>query len=145
MLKKTKESVAEPIKLDVRGPVTIITYLGAATNEQYEAYLVELTSILTSSAARYARVGQVHDATAWTRSNAHQRQMQADWIKENMTVLRACGGFSAFVFKSALIRGGLTAVMWLVPMPGPYKICATLDEALDWMMPRVAPESVSQL
>ena len=52
-----------------------ITYLGAATNEQYEAYLVELGRILTVSAARYARVGQVHDATAWTRSNAHQRQM----------------------------------------------------------------------
>jgi hypothetical protein len=130
-------AVHAPITCQTRGPITIITYHFGATDEQYEAYLQELTAILEEGAKRYARLGQIHDASAWVRSSAQQRRLQAEWLNRNRETLRACGGFAAFVFKSALIRGGLTAVMWLANMPGPYKVCGTVQEALSWMEPRV--------
>jgi len=118
----------------------IVTYKEGATDEEYGAYLQELSTLVAQIAGRYERIGQVHDATAWARSTAKQRQMQADWVKQHFDFLRNRGGFSAFVFKSAFIRGGLTAVMWLVPMPGPHFVAATLQEALHWITPQVGGE-----
>jgi len=133
-----------PIRLEARGPIVIVTYLGGATDEQYAAYLRELSTVVTGVSKQYPRVSQIHDASAWTKSSASQRQMQADWIKEHLTLLKMKGGYSAYVFKSALVRGGLTAVMWLVEMPGPYKVCSTLQEALDWSTRQVS-ETTSAL
>ena len=37
-----------------------------------------------------------------------------------------------FVIPSSLIRGTLTAVFWIAPMPMPTSVHETLEQALDW-------------
>jgi len=123
---------AEPIRMEARGAIVVVTYLGEATDEQYAAYLSELTKLVTETANQHPRLALVHDASAWIRSSARQRQLQADWIKEQLPLLKMKRACSAYVFKSALIRHSLTAVMWLVPTLGPHKVCATLAEAIAW-------------
>jgi hypothetical protein len=54
------------------------------------------------------RCGFIFDATRAGRSSATQRRKQAEWMKTNEAVLRACSAGYAFVINSPLVRGALT-------------------------------------
>lgn len=123
--------MSTPIVVTSDGPLIIVTYFGAATNDQYAAYLEELTAI-TRRNANNRNMMVINDATRWIRSNAEQRRMQADWIAQNTEVLRGRTAGVSFVISSAVVRGGLTAILWLSNMPCPYRVTATLEESLDW-------------
>lgn len=47
-------------------------------------------------------------------------------------------GRSAFVLASPLVRGLLTAILWISPMPAPHEIVATVAEAEAWLNERLA-------
>ena len=128
-----------PIELtDAGGGLAIVTYLSGATDEQYEAHLDNLTQLMHDMAARHHFLAQVHDATRWSRSTARQRQMQAEWIEKNRRFMEQHGAGLAFVITSALVRGGLTAVLWLSGMPLPYKVFGEMDRAQAWCQSQVA-------
>jgi hypothetical protein len=64
---------------------------------------------------------------------AKQRAYFARRMQESATALeRACVGI-AVVVKSPLVRGALTAVLWLLSTPCPVKAWSDLDDALDWL------------
>lgn len=123
--------MSTPIVVTSEGPLIIVTYYGAASNDQYAAYLEELTAITQRNQERKNMV-VINDATRWIRSNAEQRRMQAEWIAKNTEVLGSRTAGVSFVISSAVVRGGLTAILWLSNMPCPYRVTATLDESLAW-------------
>jgi hypothetical protein len=43
----------------------------------------------------------------------------------------------ALVIQSPMIRGVLKAILWIEPMPQPYKVCATKDEAIAFLRERL--------
>jgi hypothetical protein len=123
--------MSTPIVVTTDGPLILVTYYGAASNDQYAAYLQELTAI-TQRNERATNMVVINDATRWIRSNAEQRRMQADWIAKNAEVLRGRTAGVSFVISSAVVRGGLTAILWLSNMPCPYRVTATLEESVQW-------------
>jgi hypothetical protein len=123
--------MSTPIVVTSDGPLIIVTYYGAATNDQYAAYLDELTAFTQHNRNRTSMV-VINDASRWIRSNAEQRRMQADWIAKNTDMLRERTAGVSFVISSAVVRGGLTAILWLSNMPCPYRVTGTLEESLEW-------------
>jgi hypothetical protein len=80
----------------------------------------------------------VIDATRWLRSNAVQRKLHADWMAKNEEMMRTRTAGIAFAVDNALVRGGLTAVLWLSPLPCPHTVVKTAGETMKWARAQLA-------
>jgi hypothetical protein len=123
------------IELDAAGwPVLHIRYKGTVDAEAFEAHLEELAGHL----ARGERYGVVFDARRAEHLPALQRKMQADWVAAHRAALtERCVGV-AFVFDSSVVRGLLTAILWVQPLPHPHCVVPTLAEAEAWVREALA-------
>ncbi len=113
-----------------RAPLMVITSRGEATDQQFDAYLAHMSGWLT----RGDRYGILFDARGAGRPPPKQRQRQADWMKQNDARLRQCNLGIAFVIDNAIVRGALTAILWLSPMASPHKVVATMDQGEGWLV-----------
>lgn len=69
--------------------------------------------------------------------SAAQRRMMVEHLKADAVQLaRQCVG-AAFVITSPTVRGGLTAILWVAPLPHPHVIVRTVAEAEAWCRERV--------
>lgn len=132
------ETRHKPIVIEQREALTIVTYYGAATDEEYAAHLQEMTALIERN--RNRRMAVINDATRWLQSNAMQRKMHSDWMVKHDAEMRFKTAGVAFVITSALVRGGLNAVLWFAPLPCPHKIVATLEEAEAWAQAALAAD-----
>ncbi len=122
-------SVAAP-KLDVsRRPLITVTFDGLATDAEFDAYLDQMTEMVL---ARKERTVTILDARASGRAPATQRKKQADWLKEHDADLRRYSLGTAFVITSPLVRGVLTAILWVQPMATAHVVVASMDAAERW-------------
>jgi hypothetical protein len=112
-----------------RYPLVVVTFVGLATEAEFDAYLAAMTKMINE---RKQKNVVILDATQSGRSPPSQRKKQARWIKEHEHLLRAYSFGTAFVITSALVRGVLTAIFWVQPLPNDYTIVATLEEAERW-------------
>ena len=64
-------------------------------------------------------------------------------MRDNREVLaRQCVG-NAFVISNPLVRGVLTAILWLQPLPSDYIVVGTLKEAEAWCMKKLTEAGIS--
>jgi len=125
--------VHEPsIEVVHEGPLSIVTFNGAARDDEYRAYLAQMTEIMERNVALFDNHVVIHDCSYWTRSNPTHRKMQAEWIARNEATLKKGTAGITFVFTSMLVRGAFQALLWLTNMPTEYTITATLSQSLDW-------------
>jgi hypothetical protein len=68
---------------------------------------------------------------------------QAEWIKQNVAVLRRYSVGAALIIHSPVVRGMLKAILWIQPMPQPHVVCSTADEALRWLRARFLAANIS--
>lgn len=73
------------------------------------------------------------DARAGHVAPATQRKMFGDWLKEAEEGTRRYTAGMAVVVDNSLIRGALTAVLWVVEPACPTKIVATMDDAITFL------------
>jgi hypothetical protein len=109
-------------------PLIVVTFEGSVDDHEFERYLARLDALWK----RKARSAIVLDATRAARTPATQRRRQAEWMKVNDELLRTYSAGTAFVISSPLVRGGLTAILWLQPIPTAYVVVATRPEAERW-------------
>jgi hypothetical protein len=127
---------------DSRWPLVTVRFVGDTLDEDFRQYLSFLNANMDRAEAAQTKTAVLFDARAGGRVSASTRQQMADWIRRNAEqTRRTCVGF-AFVFDSAMVRGALTAILWLVPMPAPHTVVATLLEAENWMAERFAVHGV---
>jgi hypothetical protein len=119
---------------DSRRPIIVVRFDGLVSDAEFERYLGELEAQLEPG----QRVCTILDARLAGRAPPRQRKLQADWLARNAGRLRESSVGSVFVITSALVRGVLTAIMWLQPMPVPHAVVATMDEAERWAESRLA-------
>jgi len=118
---------------DGSAPVYVVRIEGVPTGEQFDAYLRQLTDIVLRPGPR----ALIFDATTAGPTPAAHRKKQAEWMKRFENETRATTVGTAFVLPSALMRGILTAILWLQPMACPHVIVATLAEGLEWARERL--------
>lgn len=121
-----------------RWPLVAIRFVGTVDDATFKRYLSEYDVLLEQN-KRYGILLDALDADAPT---AKQRSLQATWMKEREARLRErCVG-GAFAIGSPIIRGALTAILWLQPLPFPHAVFGTTSEAERWVRTRLRDADV---
>lgn len=114
-------------------PLYIVTFTGKVSDAEFDAYLRELSTLTE----RPGRRAMVYDARLATPSPASQRQMQAAWMKRFDADVRNKTAGIAFVLPSALMRGMLTAILWLQPLACPHHVTTDFTDGVGWARARL--------
>ena len=74
---------------------------------------------------------------------AYQRRRITEWFTEPELQRLAPHAIAVVVlFRSAVIRGALTAVNWIKPPPAPVKAFGSVADSAPWVRERFAEESI---
>ncbi|HSC89002.1 MAG TPA: hypothetical protein VLC09_17090 [Polyangiaceae bacterium] len=126
-----------------RWPLIVVTYPEDTTEAEFVEHLGKLSANIRRTAAAQSQTALIYDITSGYRAPARVRQQQADWMKANASQIKGhCAGI-AFVMTSSLVRGALTAILWMSAMPTAYTVVATVAEAESWCADRLREKGVS--
>lgn len=136
----TNDPRASAIEFDERRwPLVRVTFRGTAADDVFDAYLARMSALVR----RGERIATVLDARRAGGTPAVQRRKQAAWQAHHADELRKNVVGTAFVIDLPIIRGVLTAILWLSPLPQPHVVVATLDEADRWALERLHASGVA--
>lgn len=116
-------------------PIFMVHYEGLLPDDGFRDYLAQVERTLYGPEGKKRVL--IHDARAAGPSPPTQRKMQAEWLKKHDARLREITLGSVFVIDSTLVRGILTAILWLQPLPMPHEVCSSVEEGLDWALKRL--------
>lgn len=102
-----------------RWPLIHVRFQGSAEISIWDSYLAQLTRAITT---RPGKRVMIMDASECGMVSAAARRKQAEWMARHDENTRLFTVGIAFVLPSSLLRGALTAVFWLQPLPCPYAI-----------------------
>jgi hypothetical protein len=109
-------------------PLVLIAAEGDIAPNDLERHLVEYRAVLE----RNLPCAIIFDATKVGKIDAYTRRRYTEFMQQNNDDFRRlCRGIG-FVITSSIVRGALTAVLWMVDFPFPYKIFATREESAVW-------------
>lgn len=111
-----------------RWPLLLVRLPPTATDEEVQAYLDQLRTFRE----RREPYAVIVEASASQGFSARQRKMQADYIESGIQTSRIYLKAFAFVARSALQRGMMTAILWMKPPEWPNRIFSTTGEAIAW-------------
>jgi hypothetical protein len=124
-----------PIQIDEsQRPIVVVTFSGTASDTEFDAYLDAMSKRVLG---RRERTVTILDATLSDQTPAGQRKRQAQWLERHADDLARYSLGTAFVIKSALVRGALTAIFWIQPIQGAHVVVGTLPEAETWARARL--------
>jgi hypothetical protein len=117
-------------------PLIYVTFQGSSDGPLFERYLEDLTrAVRLHSGPRVI----VMDATACSYVSASARKKQADWMRAHEQETREFTLGIAFILPSSLLRGALTAILWLQPLTCPSAIVkdasAAVTRCQSWLEP----------
>jgi hypothetical protein len=115
-------------------PLLALSYVDAYTDSELVQFLVDLEAVLQEPGQKACLI----DLRRAQPGSAKQRQMQGQWISDNEAVLQRDFVATALVADSAIIRGTITAVFWIRPLPMPSQVVATVEAAMAWLEPYLA-------
>jgi hypothetical protein len=111
-------------------PLVAVSFDGTSTDAEIDALIGLFDRCTARSLRTRRRVAFVFDARKAHVVTAAQRRRVGEWMMQNDASSRAtCAGF-AFVIPSAIVRGALTAILWIAPMPAPHRVVADIGEGL---------------
>lgn len=114
---------------DSRFPLVRIRYAKEVDEDEFDQLLLLLDQNIRRATTARTKTALVYDSSSGYQASPRIRKKQADWMKQNSMQTRVnCVGV-AFVITSSVVRGVLTAILWLSDMPVPYTVAATMQEA----------------
>ncbi len=122
-----------------RHPIVTVRFSGYISEPEFDQYLAAMTNVIN----RYEKTLTILDARRAIRNPASQRKKQAEWLKTHEERLRQQSLGTVFVITSPFVRGVLTAILWLQPLPNEYAVVATLEEAEAWAARQLAAAGVA--
>lgn len=131
----------DEIRVVERPPLIVVEFSGFPDDDEFRSYLKRVEALLEARAARPSGFSErnaiLYDTSDSTRPvTASQRKMQADHMRLIKQGYASSGGEAqaavAFVIKNMLVRGVLTAILWLQPMRERYKVFAERTDAEAW-------------
>jgi hypothetical protein len=110
-------------------PLLRVNYVGTVNDQSFQDYINDLAAV--------AKIGRPYlllaDATDAGVPSAKQRMMQTQAIKEYRSLFASVCKGAAFVIDSMMVRGALTAMLWVQPLPYDHIVVATVREAEEWL------------
>lgn len=118
-------------------PVYVVTFSGAVTDAEFDQYLAAVAALFEHGSER----ALVYDARRASPAPASQRRKQAAWMKSYEREIRKSTAGIAFVIPSPLVRGALTAILWLQPLACHHLVTGDFQHALAYARERLALSS----
>ena len=124
------------IEFDDSGfPLVVARFRGPATDAEVDAYLARLERPLIRGESYVAIIDGTHAAPG----TPVQRRAMAEWMRSRAKLIQTHVLGAAIVAPSSLIRGALTAIFWIQPLPCPHRITSTMEEAERWALGQLPP------
>lgn len=120
-------------------PLLRIVYEGDTTEAEMRVYLEAYDAVI----ARRQRYALLLDASRAAVPSATIRQLKADFLRERAGVLGALCVGGAFVLASPAIRGAMSAIFWLQPLPYPHVVVGSVAEGERWCRERVKADGLA--
>jgi uncharacterized protein YejL (UPF0352 family) len=125
-----------PLQIDRETlPLLRLRYVGEYSDAELAMFLRKLDAVLELPGKKVCLI----DLSGAAAGSATQRQMQASWIGRQEKVLAKEFAAAAIVTDSAIIRGTVTAVFWIRPLPFPTRVTSTVQSAEEWLTPFLDP------
>lgn len=121
-------------------PVVVVKF---PHRPQSEANLDKLIGDVTALLAREERFSLFVDTRMQVIWNAKQRRRMADWFTEEQERAgRLCVGIVIHT-NSEIVRGALTAMLWLVRLPYPIKVVTRVEPGVQAMLEMFTAEGAT--
>lgn len=138
---REREPSSGAIKLGGTFPRLNVEFIGKANDEQFSEYLRVLDAhLLRCIGERKKSVLVVDTLKATSPVSASQRKLQAEWMARTFQRSAQTLVGMAFVIDNIVVRGVLTAILWLQKMPCEYAVFGTRGEAEHWADSKLSPE-----
>jgi hypothetical protein len=106
-------------------PLVVAVFRGPVQLDACDAFLGRLDSFCKER----RHFSTIVDMSHGSAPSASERKYIAAGITSRRVALgRHCDG-SAFVITNPLLRGAMTAILWVQPLPYPYEIFTTMEAA----------------
>lgn len=106
-------------------PLVRVTYVDTVDDKAFDAYVAQQVEVLD----RREPYVILFDARRSGIPTARQRQKIAQFTKDREHDLKRYCKKGVFVIPNPLVRGALTAILWLQPLPFPHDVVASIEEA----------------
>jgi hypothetical protein len=133
--------VLEIIKLDDI-PLTCLRPVGQPSDEELIESLQRITRLMEDQKRAQRKLVMIVDMRKAGALSAGQRRIASAWMKENLTAWKHVAIGSAFIIDSPIVRGVLTALLWLQPLDMPHDVVSNLDAAMRWVIERLEAERI---
>lgn len=111
-------------------PTVRIAFTGnKANDENFDTYLQETRQLYD----RQQQLAIIFDATNAVVPALKYQKQQADWLKDNKSLMENYCKGTAYVIPNAIIRTVLKAIFSFQKQPVPYKVVGTVEDATDWV------------
>jgi len=120
-----------------RWPLIHVRFVGHFDEPTFDTYLEQVSRAIASRPG--PRV-MLMDATECGYVSSYARKRQAEWMRTHETSIRREMLGVAFAIRAPLVRGALTAILWLQPLSCPYAVvqdeAAALARCRAWLAAR---------
>lgn len=127
--------VLEIIKLDW-APLLCLRAIGHPNDQELVESLQSIVGLLQDERQLQRRAVIILDLRKAGPLSAPQRRTASEWMKQNKELYKQSILAAVFIIDSPIIRGVLTALLWLSPIELPYEVVGSLDEAVRWAISR---------
>ena len=132
---RARAELALPLYVDQRAlPLLQLRYVGDYSDDELQQFLQQMDAVLKLPGKK-AGIVDLSDAVPGT---AKQRRVHAEWIADRKPLLQRDFVAAAIVTDSAIIRGTVTAIFWIAPLPLPTHVTASMEQAEGWLEPYLA-------
>jgi hypothetical protein len=114
---------------DSHWPLVVFTFGGTVTAREIDHYLEGMGRLFSTGERG---IGLVLTDDLKPFDVALIRRL-AQWNQANEARLRAQSIGTALVLPSPMVRGLLRAILWMHPIPQPYAVFSTTEEAMVWV------------
>ena len=118
-------------------PVRFSVQVADVTDEGLATYLAEVEASLLRDHAKGRRFALVFDPRHGRPPNLEQRLVQARFIERVSGIVREVNLGTALCTPSAVLRGMLAGLFWVVRSPSPQVSLASMTATLDWAIDKV--------
>jgi hypothetical protein len=119
---------------DSRWPLVVFTAVGEQTDADLEAYLADREALLR----RRQPHGSIYDARRSAPLGPKLRKRVVEWLSRNDALLRTYLVASSVVMSTPMQRGVFRAILWMRPLPFPYREETSLEAARGYVCSRLA-------
>jgi hypothetical protein len=112
-----------------------LTYVGMSANVQdreHKKDLANFRAALNEDLRADRKTVVILDLRRSSALSTSQRWMTGVWMKEVAPLFESTTFGTVFIVESALVRGVLSALLWVQPKGTPYALVADLDSAVLW-------------